>query len=114
MIDPVVSTLVQTLMRQRNNQSKRNRTGVVGNIFLPVSKLEQYTDKDRAAAVLLGDTDIKTTLEKQMKSDRGRYVMPKESSAQVYLVQADFEMRIGGLTTAHRLLNKVRISNISS
>ena len=111
-IDPMVSTLVQTLMRQRSDRTKKNRIGV--NDFVPLGKLEQYTDKDRAAAVLLGDTDIKTTLEKQMKSERGRYVMPKESSAQVYLVQADFEMRIGGLATAHRLLNKVRIPKISS
>ena len=116
-IDPVVSSLVQTLIRQRNDRSKRNRNnggaggggGGGGNGFIPLCKLEQYTDKDRAAAVLLGDTDIKTTLEKQMKSERGRYVMPKESSAQVYLVQADFEMRIGGLGTAHRLLDKVYI-----
>lgn len=34
---------------------------------LPI-KYETYTDKDRAAAVLLGDADIKTTLEKQLKS----------------------------------------------
>lgn len=31
-------------------------------------KYETFTDKDRAAAVLLGDADIKTTLEKQLKS----------------------------------------------
>ena len=101
LIDPVVSSLVQTLMRQRGDRTKKNRD------YMPVCKLEQYTDKDRAAAVLLGDTDIKTTLEKQLKSERGRYVMPKESSAQVYLVQADFEIRIGGLATAHQLLDKV-------
>ncbi|XP_032778290.2 uncharacterized protein LOC116917044 [Daphnia magna] len=69
-------------------------------------KYETFTDKDRAAAVLLGDADIKTTLEKQLKSERGRYVLPKESPAQVYLAQADFEMRIGGLATAKNLLNK--------
>ena len=38
--------------------------------------------------------------------ERGRYVLPKESPAQVYLAQADFEMRIGGLATARKLLNK--------
>lgn len=34
-------------------------------------------------------------------------MLPKESPAQVYLAQADFEMRIGGLATAKGLLNKV-------
>lgn len=34
-------------------------------------------------------------------------MLPKESPAQVYLAQADFEMRIGGLATAKSLLNKV-------
>jgi hypothetical protein len=41
------------------------------------------------------------------RKERGRYVLPKESPAQVYLAQADFEMRIGGLSTALGLLNKV-------
>jgi len=84
-------------------------SGCVGGIagFNNWPKREQYTDKDRAAAVILGDTDIKTTLEKQLKSDRGRYVLPKESPAQVYLAQAEFEMRIGGWTIAHQLLQKV-------
>ena len=41
------------------------------------------------------------------RTERGRYVLPKESPAQVYLAQADFEMRIGGLSTALGLLNKV-------
>lgn len=44
-----------------------------------------------------------------LSSERGRYVLPKESPAQVYLAQADFEMRIGGLATAKNLLNKVSI-----
>ena len=89
-------------------------SGCVGGIagFNNWPKREQYTDKDRAAAVILGDTDIKTTLEKQLKSDRGRYVLPKESPAQVYLAQAEFEMRIGGWTIAHQLLQKVHAPNI--
>jgi len=41
--------------------------------------------------------------------ERGRYVLPKESPAQVYLAQADFEMRIGGLATARGLLDKVKL-----
>ena len=84
-------------------------SGCVGGIagFQNWPKREQYTDKDRAAAVIIGDTDIKTTLEKQLKSDRGRYVLPKESPAQVYLAQAEFEMRIGGWTIALQLLQKV-------
>ncbi|KAI9563968.1 hypothetical protein GHT06_007706 [Daphnia sinensis] len=105
-----------------HNQSTQNNTSNQGpptlvNFFkrsnrtnnadsrIPI-KYETFTDKDRAAAVLLGDADIKTTLEKQLKSERGRYVLPKESPAQVYLAQADFEMRIGGLATAKNLLNK--------
>ena len=71
-------------------------------------KRELFVDKNRAAAVVLGDYDIKTTLEKQHKCERGRYVLPQESPAQVYLNQAEFEMGIGGLETAERLLNKVQ------
>ena len=104
-------TLVNFFKRSnRSSQRSNNKdggNGAAGNDPRQPVKFETFTDKDRAAAVLLGDADIKTTLEKQLKSERGRYVLPKESPAQVYLAQADFEMRIGGLTTAHGLLNKV-------
>lgn len=67
-----------------HNQSTQNNTNNQGpptlvNFFkrsnranntdsrIPI-KYETFTDKDRAAAVLLGDADIKTTLEKQLKS----------------------------------------------
>ncbi|XP_057371231.2 uncharacterized protein LOC130692170 [Daphnia carinata] len=103
----------QSTQNNANNQGpptlvnffkRSNRTNNADS-RIPI-KYETFTDKDRAAAVLLGDADIKTTLEKQLKSERGRYVLPKESPAQVYLAQADFEMRIGGLATAKTLLNK--------
>jgi hypothetical protein len=63
----------------QNNQSNNQGPPTLVNFFkrsnrttnadsrIPI-KYETFTDKDRAAAVLLGDADIKTTLEKQLKS----------------------------------------------
>lgn len=75
-------------MRSRSSQNKSNQSAPITNsnqgpptlvnffkranrsnadTRAPI-KYETFTDKDRAAAVLLGDADIKTTLEKQLKS----------------------------------------------
>ena len=49
------------------NFFKRSNRTTNTDSRIPI-KYETFTDKDRAAAVLLGDADIKTTLEKQLKS----------------------------------------------
>ena len=47
-------------------------------------KYETFTDKDRAAAVLLGDADIKTTLEKQLKSGRLSRLWPETTHRLIF------------------------------
>ena len=61
-------TLVNFFKRSNRSSQRGNKDGSGAADSRQPVKFETFTDKDRAAAVLLGDADIKTTLEKQLKS----------------------------------------------
>ena len=65
-------------------------------------KYETFTDKDRAAAVLLGDADIKTTLEKQLKSGIRLGAVAKHGARGNWFLFLCFHLRKRSLRPAQR------------
>lgn len=69
---------------------------------------EVYTDKDRAAAVNMGTTDIKQSLKMKQRQDRSRDLqIPEETEPGALLTLGLREMRFGDFNTAIICINKV-------
>lgn len=69
---------------------------------------ELYTDKDRAAAVNLGNKDIKQSLKLKMREDRSKNMLiPEEAEPGTFLALGEHEMRRGDLRIALDFINKV-------
>lgn len=57
---------------------------------------ELYTDKDRAAAVNMGNRDIKQSLKLKRKEDRSKNLLiPEEAEPGTFLALGEYEMRRG-------------------
>ncbi|KAK4879424.1 hypothetical protein RN001_007570 [Aquatica leii] len=68
---------------------------------------ELYTDKDRAAAVNMGNKDIKQSLRIKRRQDRTKNLqMPEEAEPTTFLGLANFEMSKGEAEIALIFLNK--------
>ena len=75
-------------------------------------KEEEYTDKDRAAAVTLGSRDIKQSLKAKKKRERKLCVSidllnREDFLSEMLLNEATHQMRIKDMTMALSTLNKV-------
>lgn len=69
---------------------------------------EVYTDKDRAAAVNMGSTDIKQSLKIKQRQDRSRDLrIPEETEPGALLTLGLREMRFGDFNVAISCINKV-------
>lgn len=70
---------------------------------------EIYTDKDRAAAVNMGNKDIKQSLKLKRREDRSRNLMiPEEAEPGTFLALGEYEIKRGDLRIALNFINKVR------
>lgn len=71
---------------------------------------EVYTDKDRAAAVNMGTTDIKQSLKMKQRQDRSKNLqIPEETEPGALLTLGLREMRFGDVNVAINCINKVSI-----
>lgn len=71
---------------------------------------EVYTDKDRAAAVNMGTTDIKQSLKMKQRQDRSRNLqIPEETEPGALLTLGLREMRFGDFNVAVNCINKVHL-----
>lgn len=69
---------------------------------------EVYTDKDRAAAVNMGTTDIKQSLKLKQRQDRSKSLqIPEETEPGALLTLGLREMRFGDVSVAINCINKV-------
>lgn len=69
---------------------------------------EIYTDKDRAAAVNMGNKDIKQSLRLKRREDRSKNMLiPEEAEPGTFLALGEYEMRRGDLHIALDFINKV-------
>lgn len=69
---------------------------------------EVYTDKDRAAAVNMGTTDIKQSLKMKQRQDRSKNLqIPEETEPGALLTLGLREMRFGDVNVAINCINKV-------
>lgn len=69
---------------------------------------ELYTDKDRAAAVNMGNRDIKQSLKLKRKEDRSKNMLiPEEAEPGTFLALGEYEMKRGDLKMALSFVNKV-------
>ena len=78
---------------------------------------EIYTDKDRAAAVNMGTSDIKQSLQNKKKQDKNfDLLMPEEGDPSTLLALGSSELRSGNLKIALNFINKVsyQIKTMSS
>lgn len=103
-----------------SSNSSHNVTGGSGsNIVDPVyvdekpvtpkkflTKQELYTDKDRAAAVVLGTRDIKVSLQNKIRREKHRE-KPHEANCDILLLQGDKEMQKNNPQSAVVFFNKV-------
>ncbi|KAG1665914.1 Tetratricopeptide repeat protein 25 [Nymphon striatum] len=70
-----------------------------------LTKEELYTDKDRAAAVVLGTRDIKVSLQNKIKREKHRE-KPHESNCDIMLLQGEKEMQKNNPQSAIVFFNK--------
>lgn len=71
---------------------------------------EVYTDKDRAAAVNTGTTDIKQSLKIKQRQDRSKDLqIPEETEPGALLTLGLREMRFGDVNVAINCINKVHL-----
>lgn len=69
---------------------------------------EVYTDKDRAAAVNMGSTDIKQSLNIKLKADRSKALqLPDEADPNTLMALGRNELRAGNTEIALTFVNKV-------
>ncbi|XP_042890513.1 outer dynein arm-docking complex subunit 4-like isoform X2 [Penaeus japonicus] len=76
----------------------RQKRKLMGHLGAPGAE-EIYCDKDRAAAVAMGDQDIKTSLKVKRKKER-RVVLPEGTNASVHLTEAQRAISKGNVETA--------------
>lgn len=75
---------------------------------------EVYTDKDRAAAVNMGSTDIKQSLKMKQRQDRSKSLqIPEETEPGALLTLGLREMRFGDVNVAINCINKVHAHTLS-
>nr|XP_045602179.1 outer dynein arm-docking complex subunit 4-like [Procambarus clarkii] len=86
----MVNRFVATELRQKRK--------LMGHLGAP-GKEEVYCDKDRAAAVAMGDQDIKTSLKVKRKKER-RVVQPEDTYSSVHLTEAQRAITMGRVETA--------------
>ncbi|XP_042240684.1 outer dynein arm-docking complex subunit 4-like, partial [Homarus americanus] len=85
----MVNRFVATELRQKR---------LMGHLGAP-GREEIYCDKDRAAAVAMGDQDIKTSLKVKRKKER-RLVQPEDTNSSVHLTEAQRAITMGRVETA--------------
>ncbi|XP_063586902.1 outer dynein arm-docking complex subunit 4-like [Penaeus indicus] len=76
----------------------RQKRKLMGHLGAPGAE-EIYCDKDRAAAVAMGDQDIKTSLKVKRKKER-RVILPEGTNASVHLTEAQRAISKGNIETA--------------
>ncbi|KAK4316366.1 hypothetical protein Pmani_012495 [Petrolisthes manimaculis] len=86
----MVSRFMVTELRQKRK--------LMGHLGAP-GREEIYCDKDRAAAVAMGDQDIKTSLKVKMKKER-RHVQPEDTNSSAHLTEAQRAITQGKIETA--------------
>ncbi|XP_063867497.1 uncharacterized protein LOC135104243 isoform X2 [Scylla paramamosain] len=86
----MVNRFVVTELRQKRK--------LMGHLGAP-GREEVYCDKDRAAAVAMGDQDIKTSLKVKRKKER-RLVQPEETNFSAHLTEAQRAITLGKVETA--------------
>lgn len=96
------SLVAQEIKKTRSRKRRRTRSR---------QQEEIYTDKDRAAAVNMGNKDIKQSLKLKRKEDRSRNLLiPEEAEPGTFLALGDYEMKRGDLRIAMNFINKVRVN----
>ncbi|XP_071053157.1 outer dynein arm-docking complex subunit 4 [Onthophagus taurus] len=76
---------------------------------------ENYTDKDRAAAVNMGTRDIKQSLKLKRKQDRSKALaIPEEAEPGTFLALGNYEMGRGDLNIALDFMTKVQIQQLKT
>lgn len=69
---------------------------------------ELYTDKDRAAAVNMGNRDIKQSLKLKRKEDRSKNLLiPEEAEPGTFLALGEYKKKRGDLKMSISFINKV-------
>ncbi|XP_050719096.1 outer dynein arm-docking complex subunit 4-like isoform X2 [Eriocheir sinensis] len=86
----MVNRFVVTELRQKRK--------LMGHLGAP-GREEIYCDKDRAAAVAMGDQDIKTSLKVKRKKER-RLVQPEDTNFSAHLTEAQRAITLGKVETA--------------
>ncbi|XP_064081125.1 outer dynein arm-docking complex subunit 4-like isoform X4 [Macrobrachium nipponense] len=76
----------------------RQKRKLMGHLGAP-GKEEIYCDKDRAAAVAMGDQDIKTSLKVKRKKER-KTVQPEDTNSSVHMTEALRAISKGNVETA--------------
>lgn len=95
----IPARLVAQEITKRRSRKRRNRRS---------RQEEIYTDKDRAAAVNMGNKDIKQSLKLKRREDRSRNLMiPEEAEPGTFLALGEYEMKRGDLKIALNFINKV-------
>lgn len=90
--------VVEEELTTKKNKKRRKRS----------RQEEMFTDKDRAAAVNMGNKDIKQSLRQKRKEDRSRnFMIPEEAEPATFLALGEYEMRRGALRIALDFINKV-------
>lgn len=93
------SVVEQEIKKTRSRKRRRTRMQ---------RQEEIYTDKDRAAAVNMGNKDIKQSLKLKRKEDRSRNLLiPEEAEPGTFLALGEYEMKRGDLRIALNFINKV-------
>ncbi|KAK7080976.1 Tetratricopeptide repeat protein 25 [Halocaridina rubra] len=67
--------------------------------YNPEGRIEIYTDKNRAAAVALGDEDIKTSIKVKRKREK-KLEQPEDTNSTVHITEAVRAISQGRITTA--------------
>lgn len=94
------SVVEQEIKKKRSRKRRKTRAQ---------RQEEIYTDKDRAAAVNMGNKDIKQSLKLKRKEDRSRNLLiPEEAEPGTFLALGEYEMKRGDLRIALNFINKVR------
>lgn len=93
-------TVAQEITKTRSKRRRIKRSAT--------RQEEIYTDKDRAAAVNMGNRDIKQSLKLKRKEDRSRNLLiPEEAEPGTFLALGEYEMKRGDLRIALNFINKV-------
>nr|XP_053633062.1 uncharacterized protein LOC128689016 isoform X2 [Cherax quadricarinatus] len=96
--DDSIRTLKGKMVNRFVATELRQKRKLMGHLGGP-GKEEVYCDKDRAAAVAMGDEDIKTSLKVKRKKER-KLIQPEDTYSSVHLTEAQRAITMGKVETA--------------